>query len=61
VVVCAAFTARERRRPQACPGFGSTLPAVRYGNAERVEAFIRQAVERTAAIPGIRATGATTT
>jgi predicted permease len=38
-----------------------TLPPLRYGNPERVEAFIRQVVDETSTLPGIRGAGATTT
>ena len=37
-----------------------TLPAVRYGDAERVARFFQDAVDEVAALPGIRAAGATT-
>jgi putative ABC transport system permease protein len=36
------------------------LPPVRYGSAERVDAFIHQVAEQVAALPGIQAAGATT-
>jgi putative ABC transport system permease protein len=37
-----------------------TLPAVRYGDADRIARFVQNAVDEVAALPGIRAAGATT-
>ena len=53
---------------QVDPGFDEdglftatlTLPAVRYGDAERIARFVQDAVDEVAALPGIRAAGATT-
>jgi putative ABC transport system permease protein len=56
------------RVQQVDPGFDPdrlftatvTLPAVRYGNGERISRFVHDAVDQLAAIPGIRAAAATT-